>query len=50
MEYYSRWLTSYAQGAAAIAPWYRLQLPSFGHGFETQANHLHFLQFELLKL
>ena len=31
---------------AAIAPWFRLRLPSCGPGFESQAHH----QFVLLKL
>ena len=35
---------------AAIAPWFRLRLPSCGPGFESQANHLCFFQFVLLKL
>ena len=33
---------------AAIAPWFRLRLPSCGPGFESQALHLRF--FQLLKL
>ena len=37
-------------GAAAMAPWFRLCLPSCGPGFESQAHHLRFLQFTLLKL
>ena len=39
----------YQNGAADIAPWFRLRLPSCGRGFESQANHLHFFQFVLLK-
>ena len=35
-------------GVAAIAPWFRLHLPSCGPGFESQAHHLCF--FQLLKL
>ena len=35
---------------AAIAPWFRLRLPSCGPGFESQALHLWFYQFVLLKL
>ena len=35
---------------AAIAPWFRLRLQSCGPGFESQAHHLHFFQFVLLKL
>ena len=35
---------------AAIAPCFRLRLPSCGPGFESQAHHLHFFQFVLLKL
>ena len=36
---------------AAIAPWFRLRLPSScGPGFESQAHHLHFFQLVLLKL
>ena len=35
---------------AAIAPWFRLRLPSCGPGFESQAHHLCFFQFVLLKL
>ena len=35
---------------AAIAPWFRLCLPSCGPGFESQAHHLCFFQFVLLKL
>ena len=35
---------------AAIAQWYRLRLPSCGPGFESQAIHLCFFQFVLLKL
>ena len=33
---------------AAIAPWFRLRLPSCGPRFESQALHLRF--FQLLKL
>ena len=33
---------------AAIAPWFRLRLPSCGPGFKSQALHLRF--FQLLKL
>ena len=36
--------------AAAIALWFRLRLPSCGCRFESQAHHLCFVQFELLKL
>ena len=35
---------------AAIALWFRLCLPSCGPGFESQAHHLRFFQFVLLKL
>ena len=35
---------------AAIAPWFRLRLPSCGPGFESQAHDLCFFQFVLLKL
>ena len=35
---------------AAIAPWFRLCLPSCGPGFESLAHHLRFFQFVLLKL
>ena len=35
---------------AAIAPWFCLRLPSCGPGFESQAHHLRFFQFVLLKL
>ena len=35
---------------AAIAPWFCLRLPYCGPGFGSQANHLHFFQFVLLKL
>ena len=35
---------------AAIAPWFCLHLPSCGPGFESQAHHLCFFQFILLKL
>ena len=35
---------------AAIALCFRLRLPSCGPGFESQAHHLHFFQFVLLKL
>ena len=35
---------------AAIAPWFRLGLPSCGPGFKSQAHHLRFFQFVLLKL
>ena len=35
---------------AAIAPWFCLPLPSCGPGFESQADHLRFFQFVLLKL
>ena len=31
-------------------PWFRLRLPSCGTWFESQANHLGFLQFILLKI
>ena len=37
-------------GVAAIAPWFRLRLPSRGPGFESQAHHLRFFQYVLLKL
>ena len=32
---------------AAIAPWFRLRLPSCSPGFESQAHHLRFFQFVL---
>ena len=35
---------------AAIAPWFCLLLPSCSPGFESQAHHLCFFQFVLLKL
>ena len=35
---------------ATIAPWFRLHLPSCGPKFESQAHHLCFFQFVLLKL
>ena len=35
-------------GVVAIAPWFRLRLPSCGPGFESQAHQLCF--FQLLKL
>ena len=35
---------------AAIAPWFRLRLPFCGPGFDSQALHLRFFQFVLLKL
>ena len=35
---------------AAIAPWFRLRLPSYCPGFESQTHHLCFFQFVLLKL
>ena len=35
---------------AAIAPWFCLCLQSCGRVFESQAHHLHFFQFLLLKL
>ena len=35
---------------AAIAPWFCLRLPFCGSGFESQAHHLRFFQFLLLKL
>ena len=35
---------------AAIDPWFRLRLPSCGPGFKSQAHHLRFFQFVLLKL
>ena len=35
---------------AAIAPWFHLRLPSRGPGFESQAHHLRFFQYVLLKL
>ena len=37
-------------GVAAIAPWFCLRLPSYGPGFESQAHHICFFQFVLLKL
>ena len=37
-------------GAAAIALWFHLHLPSCSPGFESQAHYLHFFQFVLLKL
>ena len=30
---------------AAIAPWFRLRLPSCGPGFESQAHHLCFFNY-----
>ena len=33
--------------AAAIAPWFRLSLPSFGCKFESHAHHLSFFKFVL---
>ena len=38
------------QWVAAIAPWFRLCLPSCGPRFESQALHQRFFQFILLKL
>ena len=35
---------------AAIVQWFCLCLPSCGSGFQSQANHLRFFQFVLLKL
>ena len=35
---------------AAIAPWFRLRLPSCSPRFKSQAHHLHFFQLVLLKL
>ena len=35
---------------AAIALWFHLRLPSCGHRFESQAHHLCFFKFVLLKL
>ena len=35
---------------AAIALWFHLRLPSCGPGFKSQAHHLCFYQFILLKL
>ena len=32
---------------AAIAPWFRLRLPSCDPGFKSQAHHLRFFQFVL---
>ena len=40
----------YKSCVAAIAPWFRLRLPSCSPGFGSQAHHLHFFQFVLLKL
>ena len=37
-------------GVAAIAPWFCLRLPSCSPGFKSQALHLCFFQFVLLKL
>ena len=39
-----------SNGGAAMAPWFHLCLPSCGPGFESQAQHLCFFQFVLLKL
>ena len=36
--------------AANIAPWFRLRIPIYVLGFESQAHHLQFFQFILLKL
>ena len=36
--------------AAAIAPWFRLSLPSYGPRFKSQAAYLCFIQFIWLKL
>ena len=33
-------------GGAAVAQWIRSRLPSCRPGFESQAHHLHFFQFE----
>ena len=33
-------------GAAAIAPWFRLHLPYCSLGFDSQSHHLHFFQDE----
>ena len=40
----------YSLWVAAIAPWFRLRLPSCVPGFDSQALHLRFFQFVLLKL
>ena len=45
--YLSLYLLSMKEKEAVIAPWFHLRLPSCGPGFESQANHLHFLQFIL---
>ena len=42
--------TKLVNGAAVIAPWFHLHLPSCGLGFESQAHKLVFFQFVLLKL
>ena len=41
---------AYEEWAVAIAPWFRLSLPSCGPGFESQGHHLRFFQFVLLNL
>ena len=43
-------LNNYFNGVAVIAPWFYLRLPSCVLGFKSQAHHLRFFQFVLLKL
>ena len=37
------YVTKIRNWPAAIAPWFRLRLPSCGRGFESKAHHLSFL-------
>ena len=39
------WKAKIAIQVAAIAPWFRLRLPSCGPGFESQAHHLCFFNY-----
>ena len=43
-------LSTFQSLAANIAPWFRLCLPSCGHGFKSQAHHAMLFQFVFLKL
>ena len=37
-------------GVAAIAPWFRLRLPSCGPGFESQAHHQYYFSICIIEI
>ena len=40
----------YLYRGTTIAPWFCLHLPSCGHGFESQAQHLHFFSIGIIEI